>query len=164
MIEVYPHLYLGSAFDYETRVKNHDGWAVVQACREPYYLEAIKHNHLLANTNDLESLMIRKENRLILNLQDVSVASEISSYLVDSALRFIDENLIAEHKVMVHCQMGMSRSAGIVFLFMAMRGCFAMQNLMQAQAEFKFIYPNYAPSSGMLEYIRVNWDKYHKSN
>ena len=34
MIEVYPHLHIGSWIDYEKVVSGESGWAVVHACKE----------------------------------------------------------------------------------------------------------------------------------
>src|SRR5437588_7723046 len=39
MIEVYPNLFVGSMYDYETIVASKAGWAVVHACK-PYHRSA----------------------------------------------------------------------------------------------------------------------------
>ena len=37
MIEICPQLYVGNQDNYEYDVKRQEGWAVVQACKEPYH-------------------------------------------------------------------------------------------------------------------------------
>ena len=161
MIEIYPDLYVGNQLDYEYNVKLKKDWAVVQACREPYHREALSYQGIDAPNDHSEYLFAKRENRLILNLIDIDSESFIVNNIIDTALKFIDDNLANGLNVLVHCNLGMSRSAGIAMLFLASKGIFAGKTMAEAEANYKLIYPPCSLSRGMFDYININWNKYN---
>ncbi len=117
MIEVYNNLYVGSQFDYDSSVRFQSGWAIVHACKEPYHREALGYKTNGAPKDHPEYLIAKRGNRLILNLVDVDKVDYIANSIIDEALTFINTNLSNDLKVLVHCNQGRSRSAGIAMLF-----------------------------------------------
>lgn len=161
MIEIYPNLFIGNEYDYESRVRNEPGWHVVHACKEPYHRQALGYTQRAAPKNHPEYLIARRGNRLILNLVDAPDPSYIPKEIIDAALAFIDENLKSGNKVLVHCNEGCSRSAGIGLLYLArftdkvLKGSF-----LEAEAVYRSIYPFYNPKNGMRGFIIENWEDY----
>jgi len=41
MTEIHPNLFIGTATDYELKVKNQNDWNVIHACKEPYHRQAL---------------------------------------------------------------------------------------------------------------------------
>ena len=163
MIEVYNNLYVGSQFDYESSVRFQTGWAIVHACKEPYHREALGYKTNGAPKDHPEYLIAKRGNRLILNLVDVEKVDYIAHGIIDEALTFIDANLNNSLKVLVHCNQGMSRSAGIAMLFLASNGEFLNKNFDEALAEFKILYPSCNLSRGVFDYVKSNWIKYNRN-
>lgn len=116
MIEIYKNIFVGNELDYEQTVKYRDGWAVVHACKEPYHRQALGYTGRAASKTHPEYLVARRGDRLILNLVDVDNPDWINPVIIDAAIEFIDNALKKGEYVLVHCNQGMSRSAGIGFL------------------------------------------------
>ena len=76
---------------------------------------------------------------------------------------FINEKIAAGFNVLVHCNKGESRAAGIGMLYLASIGAFAGMDFTQAEEEYKKSF--YAPcnmAGGMRGYVSGNWSKYNK--
>jgi hypothetical protein len=165
MIEIYPNLFIGNENDYETRVRHEPGWYVVHACKEPYHRQALGYSGRAAPKNHPEYLIARRGNRLILNLVDAPDPAYISKEIIDAALEFIGKSLTSGNRVLVHCNEGCSRSAGIGLLYLAMftDGILKVE-FPEAEAVFRTLYPPYNPKSGMRGYMIMNWKKYAKNS
>lgn len=160
MQEILKNLYLGDQMDYETLVNGQKDWAVVQACKEPYHRKALGYTGRGAPKSHPEYLIAKRDNRLILNLVDVDNPNWISPDIIDNALVFIKENLIEGKKVLVHCNQGMSRSAGIGLLYLVSSGQLKSSNFEEAETAFRKVYKPYNPANGMREFMRKKWSKY----
>lgn len=161
MKEVYKNLWVGNEEDYEYRVKNQSGWAVVHACKEPYHRAALGYTGRGAPKNHSEYLFALRGNRLILNMVDADDPSYIPREIIDRALSFINENLERGLKVLVHCNQGFSRSPGIALLYLAKIGKFPKQSYVEAKQSFRSVYPDYAPAGGINGFCELNWKKYN---
>ncbi|GAB6285335.1 MAG: hypothetical protein STSR0009_15360 [Methanoregula sp.] len=161
MIEICPNLFIGNEYDYESRVKHESGWYVVHACKEPYHRQALGYTQRAAPKDHPEYLIARRGNRLILNLVDAPDPAYIPKEIIDAALGFIETSLNAGSRVLVHCNEGCSRSAGIGLLYLAKftdkvpKGSFP-----EAEAAYRSIYPPYNPKSGMRGFMIENWKEY----
>lgn len=160
MIEITDNLYIGNQLDYEKNVKRQDGWAIVHACKEPYHRNALGYTGRACSKNHPEYLIAKRDNRLILNLVDVEDPSWISASIVDTAMDFVGDNLKAGKKVLIHCNQGHSRSAGLGMLYLASTGKFSGLDFESAEKKYKEIYEPYEPAGGMKGYLSLNWDKY----
>jgi hypothetical protein len=159
LIEVYENLFVGSQND-EGEVRGQVGWFVVHACKEPYHRDALGYTGRAVAKDHPEYLIAHRPGRLILNLVDVADVNFISSNIIDPALDAIHQH-IASHKVLVHCNQGMSRSPTIALLYLLkFTSALSRQDIDGDLEAFKQLYPPYAPAKGMADYARINWRKY----
>lgn len=161
MIEIYPNLYIGDEYAYESKVRHESGWCVVHACKEPYHRRALGYTGRAAPKDHPEYLIARRGNRLILNLVDAPDPAYIPQDIIDTALEFIDTGLRAGNRVLVHCNEGCSRSPGIGLLYLAKyTDQLSKGDFLQAEEVFRSIYPPYNPKSGIRGYMAMNWRIY----
>lgn len=163
MIEVFPNLFVGNATDLihvddgKRGVK--DGWFVISAARDPWHRQALGYTGRGAPKDHPEYLMARRGNRLILNLVDVDDPAYIRPEIMDVALHDITAELDKGNKVLVHCNQGGSRGPCIALAWLHEFGPYgAGMTFDAAEAEFKAIYPDYAPAAGIRGYLAQHWD------
>jgi predicted protein tyrosine phosphatase len=165
MIEIYPNLFIGNEKDYESRVRHEPGWCIVHACKEPYHRRALGYHSKAAPKNHPEYLIARRDNRLILNLVDAPDSAYIPKEIIDAALEFIKNNLKGGNHVLVHCNEGCSRSAGIGLLYLAKHtDRLPKRNFVEAETVFRALYPPYNPKSGIRGFMMANWTDYTHDN
>lgn len=161
MIEVYPNLFVGTQQDYEYEVAKQKDWAVVHACKEPYHRQALGYTGRGAPKNHPEYLVAYRGQRLMLNIVDANNPAFFAPEMINAALNFIEEKLNAGMRVLIHCNLGLSRSPAIALLYMAARlSALPTTSLEAAEQEFKQLYPNYAPQSGIRRYLAQHWEDY----
>jgi predicted protein tyrosine phosphatase len=160
MIEVHPNLFIGNADDYEFQVKGKPDWMVVHACKEPYHRRELGYTSRGAPKGHPEYFMARRENRLILNLVDAPDPAYIPKEIIDAALEFVHAGLSESHKVLVHCNLGESRSPSIGLLYLAIYTDKLPKDFVTAEEGYRKIYPSYNPGLGMRGFIINNWDNY----
>lgn len=159
MIEVHENLYVGAEID-EKSIRGRAGWFIIHACKEPYHRHALGYTGKGASKDHPEYLIAHREGRLILNLVDVEDVRFISPIIIDAALDAVHSNIV-ERKVLIHCNQGQSRSPAIALLYLV-RHTRRLDGLSvdQALARFTEIYPPFNPARGMMNYIRMNWQRY----
>lgn len=160
MIEIYPNLFIGIADDYEFKVKEQEGWSVVHACKEPYHRRELGYTSRAAPKDHPEYLIAKRENRLILNLVDAPNPAYIPKEIVDAALEFIRKELNDGRKVLVHCNLGESRSPSIGLLYLAAYTEKLSKEFAAAENDFRQIYPSYNPGAGMKGFLVQYWGNY----
>lgn len=160
MIEIINNLYVGDQEDYESYVKLQRNWA--HACKEPYHRQALGYTGRAVTKEHPEYLIARRGDRLILNIVDVDKADWISPVIIDEAITFIDKKLSEGKKLLIHCNQGMSRSAGITLLYLATKGNYSGKDFLSTEQEFMLKYPPYNPTKGIRDYMVINWNKYCK--
>ena len=108
-----------------------------------------------------EYLLARRDKRLHLNLVDVDNPDYISKEIIDAALAFIGEGLKSGERVLVHCNLGESRSPSIGLLYLAARaGTLPSGSLVEAEAQYRVIYPHYNPKAGIRGFLLHHWAEY----
>ena len=160
MLEVAPNFYVGNELDFEHTVRQQSGWAVVHACKEPYHRQALGYSGRGAPKDHPEYLIAHRGDRLILNLVDVDNPAYIAKEIMDAALQFIAANLESGKKVLVHCNQGASRSAGIALLYLAKAGQIPHDNFTTDEQAFREIYPPCAMAAGIRGFLMQNWPTY----
>lgn len=161
MIKVYNNLFVGSEKDY-LKVKTEPGWFIVQAAKDPFHREALGYRTAGAPKNHPEYLIARRGNRLILNLVDTVKHWMIPKDILHEAVSFIDDRLEEGYKVLVHCNMGVSRSPSIALLYLLSKTEFAegMESFDVVERAFSYLYPPYSPA-GIREVVKeFYYDKY----
>jgi hypothetical protein len=159
MIEIYGDLFVGSERD-EASIRGQAGWFVIHACKEPYHRQALGYRGQGAPKHHPEYLIAKRTGRLILNLVDAPDVNYIPSEIIDAALAAIDQNIMSS-RILIHCNLGQSRSPAIAFLYLAKySSVFDGQVFEDALLHYRKLYPPFAPAKGMADYIRLNWPKY----
>jgi hypothetical protein len=157
MVEIGNGLWCGNDADYEWTLGSTEKWAVVHACKEPYHRKAVGYTGRSAPTDSAEYLWAYRCEELCLNLVDAEDVKYIPEAVIEEGLRFIRARLADGKKVLVHCNQGRSRSAGMCMLYMAQEGKFKGKTFMEAEDEMRNIYPMYSPAKGMRDYLRSHW-------
>ncbi len=157
MLEVHPGLFLSSQANYEAHRATCKDWAIVHACKEPYHREALGYRTPGAPINHPEYLFALRPNRLILNLVDAKDEAYIPDKIMDTAVCFIADKLANGQKVLVHCNQGMSRSPGIVMLYLGTHTDRLSASFEEALEQFHTIYPPFEPNGGVLGFLRKRW-------
>ena len=161
MIEVHPNIFVGSAVDYEQRVRGESGWAVVHACKEPYHRQALGYSGRSAPSTHPEYLFARREDRLFLNLVDADEPRYFSKEIMIAAISFIHEALASGKKVLIHCNQGESRGPSIALLFLACRlSVIPSDSLESSEIAFRVLYPEYRPKNGIRGHLLEYWAQY----
>jgi predicted protein tyrosine phosphatase len=161
MIEIHPNLFIGNEIDYEMQVRHEKGWCVVHACKEPYHRHALGYTQRAAPKDHPEYLIATRDNRLILNLVDAPDPAYIPKEIIDAALEFIYTNLGSGHRVLVHCNEGCSRSAGIGLLYLLKyTDKLPSGDFLTAETAFRSLYPHYNPKNGVRGFMMKNWQEY----
>ena len=161
MREVYPNLFVGGEQDFP-QVHNAIGWAIVQACKEPFHREALGYKTRGAPKDHPEYLVARRGQRLILNLVDIDKDRYqfIPDEPLDKAVEFVYNSLETGLKVLIHCNMGASRGPSIALLYLLTHTDFAEDatSFGEAETEFRKVYPDYFPA-GIREKVREHFIK-----
>lgn len=160
MIEIYQNLWIGTESDFENEVNGKPGWVVVHACKEPYHRKLLGYTGRGAPKDHPEYLMARRGNRLYLNLVDVANPAFFDKSIIDASLEFIHQGLKDNMKVLVHCNLGESRSPSIGMLYLAVYTDKIPKSFEEAETVFRQIYPNYNPGFGIRGFLMLNWTNY----
>jgi len=161
MIEIYTNLYIGDERDYESKIKQEKGWCVIHACKEPYHRQALGYQTKAAPKDHPEYLIANRGNRLILNLVDAPDPAYIPKEIIDAAIEFINTALKAGNRVLVHCNLGESRSPGIGLLYLLKyTNKLPKETYNEAESAFRALYPNYNPKGGIKGFIMTHWEEY----
>lgn len=135
-------------------------WPVVHVATEPHHRGALGYKSRGALKGNPEYLVARRGKRLILNIVDANHPRFFDFGMISEALDFIEKVLEEGMKVLVHCNPGESRSPYIALLNLATRAqAISNTSLSEAEADFKEIYPDYAPRSGIRGHLAQYWDK-----
>lgn len=180
MKEIFPNLYCGSEQDFyrsllctDGPVKSEmellmcmpEGWAVVHACKEPFHRMALQYTGRGCPKEHPEYLWSeRMGNRLALNIVDAPKPEFFDKSMIDKALDFIDEKLKAGMKVLVHCNLGESRSPSLCLLYLIKQGIIKGNTFSDCEIEFMNLYPEYKPGLGIYGFMKDHWREYALSS
>ena len=139
-------------------------WAVVHACKAPCHTNALGYRGSLRDT-DPNYLFFEKGNHLYLNLVDMDreFLPKFANPIMKAAMVFIERHL-ADKSVLIHCNLGLSRSPSIAMIYLARMGVICSASLQEAIAEFRLLYPLINPGKGISLYMERNWSELISSN
>jgi len=161
MIEVYPKIWVGDAWDYETYASRFYDFAVVHACKEPYHRQAVGYRGRAAPKDHPEYLVAQRDNRLMLNMIDSDNPDFFSQVMIWQALKFIEEHHGNHWRVLIHCNQGESRGPSLAMLYLsAWLGVIPNESLEEAEQRFRKLYPNYHPKAGIRGHLQECWEQY----
>ncbi len=152
MTEVYNNLYIGTVSDCAVAYD----MAILHACKT-CHKRTLGYSH--SPSKDDENHLIYKpdSDNLYLNLLDLDILEkEYTDIIVRESIEFIDRH-IKTKPVLVHCDFGVSRSASIGMLYLAIIGVLPNDSYISAANAFKKIYPSFGAGCGVYGYMDTNW-------
>lgn len=153
------NLYIGSRFD--LNLTNEIDWAYAHVTKKSHQ-ERLEYFKALPQTHP-NYIFFEDSNHLYVNwvdtpqarFYDFPVGQGVFNFI--KVLDFIDK-WIKERKVLVHCDLGESRSPTTGLVYLAKRaGILPNTSYEDAKKEFIKMYPNYNPS-GIGQFVSDNWD------
>ena len=158
MIKIHDNLFVGNEND--CFYDNLENWVVIHACKSPCHQKAVGYRGNL-NKNHPNYLILEKEKHLYLNMVDMNMmlSHEYTEPIVKATLNFIERNIDSKN-VLIHCNLGRSRSPALVMLFLAKRkDVLPNNNYVEAKREFLKLFPDYIPGIGIERYLEKFWDQ-----
>lgn len=159
MKEIYKNIYVGNAMDAQSLIGDYD-WAFVHCCKT-FHQSMLGYRGSLLKT-DPNYAFYRQGSRLALNLVDMDNFSKdyLDHYhkMFQTAIDFIDEQLLQNKKVLLHCDQGESRGPSIALLYMGSKIKFGSVEFEEAKEKFMAIYPNYSPKGCMYYNLKELWN------
>ncbi len=159
VIELTKEIYIGdnaSCF-YDEK----DEWAVIHACKDPCHKYSVGYKgNLLSNHPNY--LIKEVGNHLYLNMVDMNtpLMAKFTDPIIKLALIFIKSSIDNKKKVLIHCNLGLSRSPSLALVYLA-KISKIINNASYDLAKFDFIklYPAYSPGLGIDSYLRRYWEE-----
>lgn len=164
MIEVVTNIYMGNQTDFEN-LRYTSGWSFLHCCKDPYHKELVGYNGNLSPIHpDYAYKIIR--NRMALNLVDMDSYSanylQFNKDMFEKAFNFLDNQLKAGNKVLIHCNQGESRSPSLTMLYLARIGALPKDNFLNTFIKFKMKYPIMNPKKNIITTVENLWDIFVK--
>lgn len=133
-------------------------FAIIHACKTCHQ-KGVGYRGNLASTNPCY-LIYDNSSNLFLNLVDMDrkFLPKYTHPIMKSALTFIKNNIEIK-KILIHCNLGQSRSPTICLVYLALNGNISNMSYQQAKIEFIRFYPIYQPGSGFERYLNKNWEE-----
>ncbi|MFH1802535.1 MAG: dual specificity protein phosphatase [archaeon] len=156
-IKIYENLYVGDESSCFYNEK--EGWAAIHACKSPCHQRIVGYKGNL-NPRHPNYLIKELENHLALNMVDMNtpLSPKFTNPIFSKALEFIKKH-ISDKNVLVHCNVGVSRSPAIALVYLAkVAGRISNDSYDDAKNEFSKRYPAYNPGPGIDFYLRRNWE------
>ncbi len=158
MIKIHDNLFVGNESDcfYDGR----EDWVVIHACKSPCHQRAVGYRGNL-NKNHPNYLILERENHLFLNMVDMNMmlSHEYTKPIVETTLDFIERNINSKN-ILIHCNLGRSRSPALVMLFLTKRkDVLPNTSYEKAKKEFMKLFTNYIPGTGIERYLENYWDQ-----
>lgn len=152
----YPNLFIGSESD--CFYKQIDDWAVIHACKSPCHQRTLGYKGSL-QSNHPNYLVYELENHMFLNMIDPKTPLFMPPLFIAS-LDFIEKH-ISKRKVLIHCNLGSSRSPSLALLYLAKRAkSINGESYRKAIQDFIKLFPSYNPSRGIAVYLSVHWNNF----
>ena len=133
-------------------------WVVVHACKSPCHQKAIGYRRNLPNTHP-NYLILENEKHLYLNIVDMKMPllHKFAESIMLTALDFIEKH-ISTKNVLIHCNLGQSRSPSLGLLFLAKRkNDINNETYQKAKEDFIKLYPQFNPGNGIESYLINYW-------
>jgi len=150
MIEVKHNLFVGNTND----CIGLTDFAIVHACKEPYHRRFVGYKGRPLDKNHKEYLYALRGNELALNIIDADSKKYFAEEMINEALVFIKFYLDHDKKVLVHCNVGGSRSPSLAMLYMRDE---LPEDFEEAEEAFRLIYTAYKPKNGIRGYVKEHW-------
>ena len=122
--------------------------SILHCARDPWYANAPPDSLQIA-----PNVRLMHYNEMALNMVDADHPKYFSDHMVDCGLNFISDRLAEGDALLVHCNMGLSRSPSVVFLWLFEHG-FLDDDFQYAVPQFHELYKDWCPGNGIWEYLK----------
>lgn len=161
-VMVHHGLFVGSAAD----TYKFSG-SILHCAKEPWFTDAYR-RHQQKMYDDRYGVPFASNtvirigyNEMALNLVDAVHHKYFNDITIDPGLEFITERMSEGDAVLVHCNMGVSRSPSIALLWMWEHG-YLDPEFRYALPQFKKLYPAYQPGNGFWHYLKARIERSSK--
>ncbi len=134
--------------------REHPGIAIVHCCKYPCFVNSERYHP--------PETMIREHVRrdgddIYINMIDPS-SPLFYSYLFTEANRFIEQKVRQHKRIIIHCNVGVSRSPSVLLVALAHLGYLPRESYDSARAEFDAYRGNWhQPGLGIEMFLREHW-------
>lgn len=155
MKEIYTNLFIGNDVDCATYVKNSE-YSIIHVCKTCHQ-RAVGYKGSLPSTHP-NYLIYENDTHLFLNMVDMPTEflPKFTNPILNCAISFIKRE-IRNKKILIHCNIGQSRSPSIGLIYLAINGIISNNTFNTAMEEFRKLYPEYMPGTGIMLYMQHNW-------
>lgn len=160
-VQVFPGLFVGPAAD----IYKFSG-SILHCARDPWFAQAMSlppsESLFRDTTGKRVCLWVRMNpNEMALNMVDAADGKYFCDDLIDAGLNFITERFAETESVLVHCNMGISRSPSMAFLWMFEHG-YLDDEFRYAVPQFREKYKDWCPGNGIWAYLKARCERGHK--
>lgn len=151
MKELIKNLYVGDDSDY-LKVKDNESWWIIRCAKEGPggHRDTLGYQERSAPKGD-NYLFVERPRKLILNLVDSPNEAMIPSSIVDKAVSYARQQLSENRRLLLCCNKAESRAPSLALLILHDLGKLPASRAMNL---FRKMYPLYAPSDGMRNFVR----------
>ncbi len=155
MIEVHPGVFVGTAKDCGSEDVN--GFDVIHACKYPCYVNQVGAG--IPGRDHPDYLHLETPTDLFLNMVDSPVIPvEFGNPMFERAIAFLHARQGTAKRVLIHCNLGQSRSPGIALAYMAWLCKIPNLDYDTSRKAFSELYEDYRPGNGVRDYLTTQWD------
>ena len=156
MKEIYTNLFIGNDNDCGVCATKSD-YSIVHACKTCHQ-RALNYRGSLTPTHP-NYLVYEHGRHIYLNIVDMpnELLPKFAHPIFKKAMIFINRE-IPNNKVLIHCNMGQSRSPSLGLAYLAIIDVIPKKSYAEAINEFTKLYPGYLPGTGIMLYMQHNWD------
>ncbi len=124
---------------------------VIYVAKNPFWADC--------QTNEVIS-KVKGKNAIAVNMVDADDQKYFQVKIFKFLIRTIYDKMRAGKSVTLVCNKGVSRSASVALLFMAILGEISNESYKKAKAEFLSYYPDYSPGLGISAFLEKTWKLY----
>ena len=158
--EVHRNIFVGDLSDCTSSKDS----SIIHACKDPCHKMGVGYTGNLSPKHPNYLIKASTDN-LYLNMVDMDrIDPRFTDPMIFEALNFIKSNLDKDKKVLIHCNVGQSRSCAIGIVFLAKNNIISNNNFNSALADFRKLYHNVNLGIGFTNYLNQNWSNLLRNN
>jgi hypothetical protein len=152
--EVHKNLFVGDLQDCQSA----SDFSIVHACKDPCHKIGVGYQGNLS-PNHPNYLIKESSENLYLNLVDMNkISPKYTNEPINKSILFIQRKLKEGKKVLIHCNIGQSRSCSIAMVYLARNDIISKESFDLALTDFIKLYSNTNLGIGFRNYLSQNWD------
>ena len=151
--EVHKNLFVGNLQDCQSA----SDFAIVHACKDPCHKMGVNYRGNLSPSHP-NYLVKELSDNLYLNLVDMKkISPKYTDDPFERSIIFIQNKLNEGKKVLIHCNLGQSRSCSIAIVYLARYNIISKESFDSALNDFRKLYPIVSLGIGFKNYLLQYW-------